>query len=116
MRIHKLHPPTDDGVHKCGGTSDDLDEIQLEQLGSNITEMWYWYTGGGYDGVGYILTRNERGLFTLHNAGHCSCYGPCDDFDDKDACTLGELLNRCRGFMAEWQELYNEAARKYPVS
>ena len=95
MRIHKLQPPTANGVYKCSSVSDDLDvDYDLKRLGSTIAEVWYWYTTGSYEGAGWILTRNEDGLYTLHCASHCSCYGPCDHFSDKDATTLDELLKK----------------------
>lgn len=51
-------------------------EIQhLEELG--IEEIWYWYAEAPYEGIGQILMK-KGDLYDIHDAGHCSCYGPTE--------------------------------------
>lgn len=57
---------------------ENYDLITLENLG--IDEIWYWYAQGGYEGSGQILMR-KGDLYDVHDAGHCSCYGPTERAD-----------------------------------
>ena len=72
----------------------ELDEWDIEKLqGLGVDEIWYWYAVGSYEGDGEILMRKGT-RFRIHDAGHCSCFGPTDyaTFGDHEGFdTLAEL-------------------------
>jgi len=41
------------------------------------------YNEGCYEGEGHILACFGEDDWHYHNCGHCSCYGPIDDFEPK---------------------------------
>ena len=55
----------------------ELDELEKKHA---IDEVWYQYAEGSYEGNGtMILRRGDK--YALHDMGHCSCYGPTEEFD-----------------------------------
>lgn len=40
----------------------------------------YWYQSGDYDGDGDAVARYADGTYRTAGLGHCSCYGPWDDW------------------------------------
>lgn len=56
------------------------DEGVLED--NNIEFAVYDYTNEGYEGYGNCLASKGNSWYT-HNLGHCSCYGPFEEFDLK---------------------------------
>ena len=76
----------------------EFDEYDLEYLtGHAIDEIWYWYSTAPYEGSGQILMRRGD-LYDLHDAGHCSCYGPTERIK-----FVGKTLN----------ELYQQIHKEY---
>jgi hypothetical protein len=69
-------------TYKIGeiGELSDWEFKELEKLG--VEEIWYWYACGSYEGIGQILMRSGN-LYDIHDAGHCSCYGPTERADFK---------------------------------
>lgn len=63
-------------IHEFAST-DKLSNWDLESL--DFDEIWYSYTHGYYEGSGDMIVR-KGDLFTHHDMGHCSCYGPTDRF------------------------------------
>jgi hypothetical protein len=57
----------------CNLANHDLE--YLEKIG--VEEIWYWYASAPYEGIGQILMR-KGDLYDIHNASHCSCYGPTE--------------------------------------
>lgn len=56
----------------------ELDSYDMEDLNKlGLDEIWYWYSTAPYEGSGQILMR-KGDLYDLHDAGHCSCYGPTE--------------------------------------
>jgi len=57
------------------------DVSALKEKGVELA--YYWYAAMPYEGYGYILFKKEGkpGWF-LHDASHCSCYGPLDGIDE----------------------------------
>ena len=45
---------------------------------SMITDVWYWYVEGYYEGNGAMILKDLSGNFHTHDCGHCSCYGPVE--------------------------------------
>lgn len=77
-----------------------------------IDEVWYFYASGSYEGYGYILMR-KGDLFDLHDARHCSCYGPTEylkfsgkSIEDLKKSLSEELLN-------ESLDLFNKAEESF---
>lgn len=78
MKVHnygQFPPDYDYNYGDIGGLSE-WDIEKLESLG--IDEVWYWYAYGSYEGSGQILMR-KGDEWDVHNAGHCSCFGPTDE-------------------------------------
>ncbi|NOY60282.1 MAG: hypothetical protein GXO75_15335 [Calditrichaeota bacterium] len=74
---------------------EDYELKRLEDVGAEA--VFYWYGAGSYLGAGQILYRRKDGKWYLHDAGHCSCYGPTDEvYEDKPiGNTLDEVLQKC---------------------
>lgn len=72
--IHIVQPP--EGGHYCGPT-DELSKDELSSVPDFVQEIWYWYTGGGWEGQGYMLLRSGD-EYQIDSLSHCSCYGPMD--------------------------------------
>lgn len=58
---------------------DSLDQSDFDRF-ANFEEIFYHYTSGSYEGSGALLAVNGNET-VIHNMGHCSCYGPTDEFD-----------------------------------
>jgi len=69
-----------------------LDDSYVDDLKkADIEVAAYWYATGSYEGSGDIIFRRTDG-WRHHGMGHCSCYGPLDNFlSDKPVATLREL-------------------------
>ena len=66
-----------EGYSSYGGLNE-FSEHEMESLKYyDLDEIWYWYSEAPYEGSGQILMRKGE-LYDLHDAGHCSCYGPID--------------------------------------
>lgn len=87
---------------------DKYDADRLESFG--IDEAWYWYAAGDYEGSGQILMRRDD-LYDIHDAGHCSCFGPTDDIKFIGF-PLNELKSRCSKELLEQVEDLLTAAKK----
>lgn len=72
---HIVEPPS--GGYYSGPT-DELSKEELSSVPDFVQEIWYWYTGGGWDGQGYMLLRSGD-EYQIASLSHCSCYGPMDD-------------------------------------
>lgn len=60
------------------GILTELDDYDMKYLSKlELDEIWYWYSTAPYEGSGQILMRKGK-LYDLHDAGHCSCYGPTE--------------------------------------
>ena len=72
---------------------DEYDLSELEKLGADV--VFYWYAKGYYEGSGQILFLLD-GKWYLHDAGHCSCFGPTDNINLREYYNnLEELLKHC---------------------
>ncbi len=78
MKVYRLKgTPLDFNYSEsCELEDDELKTI--EELGADV--VFYWYSYGSYEGSGQILFRINKKWY-LHDAGHCSCYGPTDDIE-----------------------------------
>ena len=93
MEVHFLGKLPDN--YSAYGKLDEFDEYDMEELNSfGFDEVWYWYSTAPYEGSGQILIRKGK-LYDLHDAGHCSCYGPIDqlEFNGKPLKELAESIN-----------------------
>lgn len=108
MEIHYLNK-FPNGYQAYGELST-LDEYDLNDLKDlNLDEIWYWYSTAPYEGSGQLLMRRGD-LYDLHDAGHCSCYGPCERVKFVGY-PLGELKSRINKeyFAKECRELFELA-------
>jgi hypothetical protein len=96
MVIHRLE------TLPAGFSEYDSEEIDvfnfMDLIEMGIDEIWYWYGGGCYEGVGQILMRRGQ-WWVLHNAAHCSCYGPTDDIPKTLA--AHPSLNSLQGMLSD---------------
>lgn len=68
----------------------------LDNIGSKVSVVFYWYSGGSYCGSGQFLMKLKDGKWILHDGGHCSCNGPLDDIDyDATFESLDKVLSMC---------------------
>ena len=64
---------------------DELSELDGILLPEDMTIIYY-YEAGDYDGSGIaVIIQGDR--LWEYGLGHCSCYGPCDDFLNYVGCT-----------------------------
>jgi len=96
MNIHHITTEADEGYYQ----STEIPAADWEAaMPSTVTDVWYTYWHGSYEGSGEALIKHQDGRFVLHNLGHCSCYGPLDtdnygrlELDpDPACCTLEQL-------------------------
>lgn len=59
---------------------DELCDWDLEQVGEGYDWLVYWYEVGCYDGDGEAVALRKDGMVEIKCLGHCSCYGPMDDW------------------------------------
>ena len=74
-----------------------LSENDLSRLREHVSpdEIRYWYARGDYEGSGIMLLLKE-GLWYPWHMGHCSCYGPLDNFAlGEGYASLDALLASC---------------------
>lgn len=68
----------------------DYDRLQKD----GVTILVYWYAAGSYEGAGHALFQIGN-LWTHHDLGHCSCYGPLENLEYKNMKPLTDLYNSC---------------------
>ena len=80
----------------CDFGVDEIDRQQAVFLPA-MGEAWYWYCEGDWEGTGEMigwlpneclgispnLHLDEAIGWFYHNMGHCSCYGPTENFDNE---------------------------------
>ena len=59
---------------------DELTDYGLKYMDGAYKWLVYWYEIGGYDGSGEAVALREDGMLVVKNLGHCSCYGPMEDW------------------------------------
>lgn len=98
-----------DSVEYRYGEIVELDKYELGNLENlGIDEIWYWYAAGDYEGSGQILMR-KGDLYDVHDAGHCSCYGPTDNANFNGH-PFSELINSISSeYMKELRPLFKLA-------
>ena len=80
--------------YEAYGKLEELESYDLEYLNKLcLDEIWYWYSTAPYEGSGQILMRKGE-LYDLHDAGHCSCYGPTErvEFNGQELDCLAKSL------------------------
>jgi hypothetical protein len=61
----------------CG----EMSKWELKNLEEHGVEVvFYWYITASYEGSGHLIAINKEGKWCEHNMGHCSCYGPTENF------------------------------------
>ena len=96
------------------GSIDKLDDYDVRQLaGLNLDEIWYWYSSAPYEGSGQLLMRRGN-EYSLHDMGHCSCYGPTERANFHIGRTLKEIAESLSGeYMVECNPLLEAAGYKF---
>ncbi len=63
---------------------DGFTDYEEEKIIAGNSYRWivYWYESGCYDGTGMAFALREDGMVDAGMLGHCSCYGPLDDWPD----------------------------------
>lgn len=61
---------------------DELDDWDWKEIEAE-KYIWtvYWYESGCYEGSGEAVTLGKDGLLYCKDLGHCSCYGPMEDWE-----------------------------------
>lgn len=96
------------------GKLSEFTKSEIEQLKDcGLDEVWYWYSEAPYEGSGQILMRMGE-LYDLHDAGHCSCYGPINrlKFNGQSLEDLATSVNPEYMFN-ECKELFELAGYKF---
>jgi len=53
-----------------------------------------WYEYDFWEGSGELVALGMDGLLHLKGLGHCSCYGPLDEWEQAEKVTIEEFLRR----------------------
>jgi hypothetical protein len=77
MKIFNYNKFPEEVEYKYGDICE-LSEWDLEKL-QNFDEVYYWYAQAPYEGMGQLLGLMS-GRWYIWDCGHCSCYGPLDNF------------------------------------
>ncbi len=66
----------------------DLKDLEYEEL------EWFvfWYEEGSYEGTGLGAGLTKDGKIRYENLGHCSCYGPMENFPGAPEVSVEEFL------------------------
>ena len=84
--LRLLIPPgggTSEAILDVGSVENYMrDEVEgalqtLRDLG--VTDAWYWYRYGSYEGEGDLIVIDGQGLWGIYSMAHCSCYGPLEN-------------------------------------
>lgn len=111
----------DFGVNKMKiynvGDSDILSEYDIQYIKNYpFKVVFYWYSGGGYDGYGSLIGVNHDNCWLYHDMGHCSCYGPCDDLiGEFPYKTLQELQDSCSSELLKQVQPVIDMAKKHEL-
>lgn len=96
-------------------TDSEFGEEELGELKKKGVEVvFYWYSTGNDEGAGQVLFL-RRGKWYLHDAGHCSCYGPLDQLYDcgEGYSSLGEIESvLSQEYLGEVKHLIKTALHK----
>lgn len=107
--IHVVQPPN--GGYYSGPT-DEFTREELRSVPDFVQEIWYWYTGGGWDGQGYMLLRSGD-EYAIGSLSHCSCYGPLEDvggYEEKGFVEFEKLYSNCtKDYLRDIQPLLDAA-------
>jgi hypothetical protein len=95
MKIIRLEkPPTKWDADESASLSE-YDLKPLQEFGVSVFS--YWYVDHGYEGSGKAVVYWNDGWWTF-DLGHCSCYGPTEDWETRKQgphATLAALLQNC---------------------
>lgn len=63
---------------------EELGKYDLEDIiKKNLDWLVYHYERGDYEGSGYAVSSKD-GVLREHNLGHCSCYGPVEQWGETE--------------------------------
>lgn len=84
-----------------------VDEWDLEKVKALEPDaVFYWYVTGSYEGSGALIAVKDGKWYTK-DLGHCSCYGPLDDFaTDISEYTKGSLDELLESGSDDWKKEY----------
>jgi hypothetical protein len=72
---------------------DELSEWDFsDRLKDGYVWFVYFYEEGSYEGSGEAVALREDGTLDLHNLGHCSCYGPMEEWPSTVAMSVEEFV------------------------
>ncbi len=72
---------------------DELSEWDFQdRLKEGYVWFVYYYEEGSYEGSGEAVALREDGTLDLHNLGHCSCYGPMEEWPSATKMDVTEYL------------------------
>ena len=89
MKLIKVTMPANQGDYEDANLeSYDLDNVSHAKL------VAYWYGTASYEGSGYAIIQHEDGKWDQAYLGHCSCYGPLENYSRSSGVynTLSELV------------------------
>lgn len=72
---------------------DGLSDYDWEQAKGDYQWFVFWYEDGGYDGSGIAAGLTKEGKIEYGNLGHCSCYGPMENWPTASVSVEEFLLN-----------------------
>jgi hypothetical protein len=88
----------------CGKLSE-FDVMEFESFPPDA--IFYWYVNGGYDGYGALIAVKDNRWY-IKDLGHCSCYGPLEDFaTDISEYTIEKLDDILTKGTDDWQKEYD---------
>ncbi len=79
-------------VFKVG--QDELSEFDFENVLRNHQCQWivYWYCREDHEGWGELIALGMDGSLYCKSLGHCSCFGPLDEWEEAEKVPIEEFL------------------------
>jgi len=93
-------------IHNLG--PDALDTWDMKYVPDDFAYLVYWYEQGSYDGDGVAIFKTKSGKFGWVCLSHCSCFGPCEDFESVGfelASILEDLDRETSGYYKYYQDV-----------
>lgn len=72
-------------------------KYEEEQLPANFIWCVYYYWTEPYEGYGLMVVKVGENSYHMNYMGHCSCYGPMENFPHNETISRDDLIDELCG-------------------